>query len=82
MNYCMYYVGMSKLGVIAMTKVLARDEKDILINACCPGYCQTDMTSNKGLRSAEDGASTPFYLALAPLSASGKFFYNEQELEW
>jgi carbonyl reductase 1 len=29
--------GMSKAAVIAMTKVLARENPDITINACCPG---------------------------------------------
>ena len=74
--------GMSKLGVVALTKILARDEKDILINTCCPGYCKTDMSSNRGTRSAEAGAQTPAYLALAPLSESGKFFYDEHEIQW
>ena len=29
--------GMSKLALIAATKILARQEPSILINACCPG---------------------------------------------
>ena len=40
--------GMSKLSLIAATKVLARDHPAVRINACCPGYCDTDMTSHKG----------------------------------
>ena len=43
--------GMSKLGLIAATKILARQEPSILINACCPGYCDTDMTSHQGTKS-------------------------------
>ena len=43
--------GMSKLALIAATKVLAREHPLIRINACCPGYCDTDMTSHKGPRS-------------------------------
>lgn len=38
--------GTSKLGVIAMTKILARDEPEILVNCCCPGYCQTGTFVN------------------------------------
>eukprot|EP00602_Paraphysomonas_sp_CaronLab_P007610 CAMPEP_0185023290 /NCGR_PEP_ID=MMETSP1103-20130426/5979_1 /TAXON_ID=36769 /ORGANISM="Paraphysomonas bandaiensis, Strain Caron Lab Isolate" /LENGTH=240 /DNA_ID=CAMNT_0027555821 /DNA_START=157 /DNA_END=876 /DNA_ORIENTATION=+ len=77
--------GMSKLGVIAMTKVLAREEAPrVAINACCPGYCDTDMTSHKGPRTAEHGARTPALLALMnsdPLP-TGKFFYDEEETAW
>ena len=29
--------GMSKLGLIALTKVQARENPSIVINACCPG---------------------------------------------
>jgi NAD(P)-dependent dehydrogenase (short-subunit alcohol dehydrogenase family) len=32
--------GFSKLAVIAATKVLARENPDIRINCCCPGYCK------------------------------------------
>jgi carbonyl reductase 1 len=33
--------GFSKLAVIAATKVLARENPDIRINCCCPGYCKS-----------------------------------------
>lgn len=77
--------GTSKLGLIALTKVLAREEPSIMVNACCPGYCDTDMTSGKGPRSAEHGARTPAMLALLPENGkkqSGKFFSDEREEEW
>ena len=32
----------SKLGLIAATRVLAREHPRMRINACCPGYCDTD----------------------------------------
>ena len=77
--------GTSKLGLIALTKVLARDEPGMMINACCPGYCATDMSSGRGPRSAEHGARTPAMLALLPDSgkrSSGNFFSDEKEEEW
>ena len=88
--------GVSKLGVIALTRLLARQAAEdrsragagagagsFLVNCCCPGYCATDMSSHKGSRSAEHGARTPAMLALAADdSATGKFFYDEAELEW
>lgn len=76
--------GMSKLGVIAMTKILARREPGMRINCCCPGYCATDMSSHKGTRTAEHGARTPAMLALSvPADGpTGKFFVDEAEVEW
>jgi carbonyl reductase 1 len=80
--------GMSKLGVIAMTNVIARDEPKIMVNSCCPGLCATDMSSMGGSRTAEHGARTPAMLALMPDSKaeraqpSGKFFSDEAEEAW
>ena len=77
--------GMSKLGVIALTKVIAREERMILVNACCPGNCATDMTSMRGHKTAEDGSRTPTMLALQPeeqSEPSGKFFTDEAEIIW
>ena len=40
--------GMSKLALIAVTKIWACEEarNGIQVNCCCPGYCDTDMTSH------------------------------------
>lgn len=74
--------GMSKLGVIAMTKVLSKNEPNLLINCCCPGYCATDMSSHRGTRTAEEGARTPSFLAVAPVTTTGKFYYDGREIDW
>jgi carbonyl reductase 1 len=75
--------GTSKLGVIALSKVLARDHPNMIINACCPGYCQTDMSSQRGNNSPAEGARTPVMLAQAKKgSLSGGFFAGEREIEW
>ena len=81
--------GMSKLGVIAMTRIIAREEEQhapaMRVNSCCPGYCATDMSSHKGTRSAEHGACTPALLALTTAETpgpTGKFFLDELEKEW
>lgn len=80
--------GMSKLGVIAATRILARREEQLhpdtalRITCCCPGFCATDMSSHKGTRSAEHGARTPAMLALAEEVANGRFFLDEAEVEW
>lgn len=74
--------GMSKLGVIALTKILARDEPTLMVNACCPGYCDTDMTSHRGTKTAEQGARTPALLALTPDRISGAFYQEEKPIKW
>lgn len=76
--------GTSKLGVIALTKILARDHPSMRINCCCPGYCATDMSSHGGPRSAEQGARTPAMLALMKENdgPTGKFFFDENEIDW
>lgn len=75
--------GTSKLALIALTRVLARDYPDIIINCCCPGFCATDMSSHKGPKTAEFGARTPAVLAQFKRGdPSGKFYYEEQESQW
>ena len=55
--------GTSKLGLIALTRVLARDEPGISINSIDPGFCATDQNANQGVRSPEAGALTAVALA-------------------
>lgn len=77
--------GISKLGLIALTNILARENPNLLINSCCPGYCATDMSSHKGTKTAEQGAETPVLLATLALrneKISSKFYSEQREIEW
>mmetsp|Transcript_20997 Transcript_20997/g.49098 ORF Transcript_20997/g.49098 Transcript_20997/m.49098 type:complete len:262 (-) Transcript_20997:111-896(-) len=79
--------GTSKAAVFAMLRVLARDEQaagtGVTLNGCCPGFCDTDMTKHRGPRPASKGAETPAWLALGGAGgATGKFYYDKQELNW
>ncbi|RMZ94625.1 carbonyl reductase [NADPH] 1-like [Brachionus plicatilis] len=61
--------GMSKVGLTALTKIQQRQfdkdsRTDLVINAVCPGYVATDMSSHKGYLTPEQGAETPIYLSL------------------
>ena len=38
---------MSKMGVIALTRVLAREEPTLLVNSADPGYCATDQNADQ-----------------------------------
>lgn len=82
--------GMSKLGVIVLTRILAKkakalDQANVLVNCCCPGYVNTDMTSHRGPLTPDKGAVTPTFLALLPANAetpNGEFLYEKQVIPW
>ncbi len=47
------------------------------------GFCDTDMTSHRGTRSASEGAKTPVLLALLKSDGcSGKFYEDQKESKW
>lgn len=78
--------GVSKTAEIALSMVQARDRelnsKGITVNACCPGYVDTDMTSHKGHLTIDQGAETPIWLAMAPDIPSGAFVYKKEVKNW
>jgi carbonyl reductase 1 len=76
--------GTSKLAVVAATKVWARQEAPagIKVNCCCPGYCKTDMTSQKGLRDPADGAKNAVLPATMENPPTGEIFQDYKVSEW
>lgn len=74
--------GMSKLALIAATKVLARETPDVAINCCCPGWCRTSMTSQKGTRDPADGARNAVIPATMENPPTGAFFSDYKQAEW
>ena len=75
--------GMSKLAVVAATRVWARQYAGwITINCCCPGYCKTDMTSQQGLRDPADGAQNAVIPATMPNPPTGAFFQDYAPGDW
>lgn len=77
----------SKAGVIGMTKTLAMDNAKsgsrVLINSCCPGYVNTDMTKGRGAKTPDEGAQTPVLLALGEIGGSNaNFWYNGKITAW
>lgn len=81
--------GVSKLGIIALTRILAREHLNMMINSVDPGYCKTDQNNNQGVVDPVDGAYTPYLLALMDQFedendevASGLHFYEEAEMPW
>lgn len=74
--------GMSKLALIAATKVLAREHPDVAINCCCPGYCKTDMTSQNGVRDPAEGARNAVIPATMDNPPTGAFFRDYEQSKW
>lgn len=87
--------GVSKLAEIAWTYALAREllADGIVVNACCPGYCATSMSSYHGSRTAAEGADTPAWLVLRerggggsgsgkPSELTGGFWHDRRLIAW
>ncbi|KAG9569687.1 NAD(P)-binding protein, partial [Aureobasidium melanogenum] len=77
----------SKAGTTAFTKAIAAEEdkkgRGVLVNACCPGYVNTDMTKGNGVKTPDEGAKTPVMLALGDIGGtSGGFWQTEKIIEW
>jgi carbonyl reductase 1 len=75
----------SKAGLIGVTRALAMSEKEkgstVLINSCCPGYVNTDMTKGNGTKSPDEGAQTPVMLAIGELEGQTGLFWRDGKLE-
>ncbi|CAG8650860.1 6428_t:CDS:2 [Paraglomus brasilianum] len=82
--------GMSKVGVTALTRILARrvnsEGKDILVSACCPGWVRTDMAGPAATLTTDQGAETPVFLALdettVPQANNGEFWKRCKVAQW
>jgi NAD(P)-dependent dehydrogenase (short-subunit alcohol dehydrogenase family) len=71
-----------KMGAIELIK--APLLHGIFVNAVCPGYTKTDMTSHRRTGTVDSGADTPVWLALQPLeeAESGRFYSGRRIIEW
>jgi carbonyl reductase 1 len=74
----------SKALLNALTGILARENPEVLVNACCPGWIDTDMggiVSARGTRppkTPEEGAVVPLHLALGDVEGvTGRYWANE-----
>lgn len=74
--------GMSKLLLSKHCQILAAEleGRGITVDACCPGWCKTDMSSGSGNKTASEGADTPTWLALRETGyPSGRLWAEREE---
>ncbi|KAM3282324.1 hypothetical protein P3S67_025969 [Capsicum chacoense] len=70
---------LSKAVMNAYSRIMARKHPSIQINCVCPGYVKTDISYNRGVFPAEEGAKSPVRLALQPDNGpSGLFFVRKE----
>ena len=72
----------SKAAEIALTMLYHRRYKNLIVNACCPGFVATNMTSYKGYLKIEQGADTPVYLAVNDDTPNGEFVQQRKISTW
>lgn len=70
----------SKALLNAYTRLMARKFQNILVNCVHPGYCVTDMTSNTGFNTAEEGAKGPVMAALLPDEGPSGAYFDKTEI--
>jgi len=80
--------GISKACANAYTIYLARENPKLTINACTPGFIETDLTrpmaeansktpSEMGMKSPEEGASASIFLLMGNPSGSGHYYGSD-----
>jgi carbonyl reductase 1 len=81
----------SKSGVTGMTRALAKEiergelkaNDGVLVNCCCPGFINTDMTKGRARKTPDEGAQTPVMLALQDLHGKkGEFWEHQEVSQW
>lgn len=74
----------SKSALNAITRHLAYDlsDKQIAVNAYCPGWVKTDMGGKSAPRNVEQGADTAVWLATSEMVSTGLFFRDRKVIPW
>jgi carbonyl reductase 1 len=74
----------SKAAANVLTRIYARDLKEINFYCCCPGFVKTDMSSGGGTKTPDEGAETPVWLATADEKElqNGKFYRDNKLMDF
>jgi carbonyl reductase 1 len=80
--------GLSKACANSYTMMLAREHPSLRVNACTPGFIETDMTrpyaestgkspAELGMKTPAEGARAPMHLLFGALEGNGWFFGSD-----
>jgi NAD(P)-dependent dehydrogenase (short-subunit alcohol dehydrogenase family) len=75
----------SKASLNALTRILADELRgtNVLVNAVCPGWVQTEMGGPRAPRPVAEGADSIVWLATLPDGGpSGQFFRDRRQIPW
>ena len=74
----------SKVGLNALVRVLAPAlaERQIIVNAVCPGWVRTDMGGPGASRSVPQGAASIVWAATREGTPTGGFFRDGRRIDW
>ncbi|KAI7735192.1 hypothetical protein M8C21_030849 [Ambrosia artemisiifolia] len=70
----------SKAVLNAYTRLMARKYENIMINCVHPGYVMTEMTSQTGFITEEEGAKGPVMVALLPDNGPSGAYFNRTQV--
>lgn len=78
-----YSVSKAALNALTLTLSQAVPDRDVKVNAVCPGWVRTSMGGQAADRSPEEGADTAIWLATMPHDGpSGCFFRDRHRIQW
>ena len=77
--------GLSKAALNVFTRDLAAKNPHLVINSCCPGFVESDLSrgvakrhkstpEQMGVKCTESGAVTPVFLMMETVSGSGDYY--------
>jgi NAD(P)-dependent dehydrogenase (short-subunit alcohol dehydrogenase family) len=80
--------GLSKAAANTYTLILAREHPNLRVNACTPGFIETDMTrhyvessgkspAELGMKPPSEGAKAPVHLLFAELEGNGRYYGSD-----
>lgn len=82
--------GLSKAAANAYTLLQARENPRLRVNACTPGFIETDLTrpwaeqrgvspASMGMKTPDEGARAPLHLLFGVLEGNGRYYGSDAE---
>lgn len=82
--------GLSKACANTYTLIVAREHPELHVNACTPGFIETDMTrkyvlsagktaADLGMKSPGEGAKAPLHLLFGALEGRGRYYGSDAQ---